>query len=223
MNETPTTIAHVLLREMERAQEAGSGPRLTAALNLAARLGASRQGYNDHFSQLSRMWMPDGSRLEFIKDQHGRVTANCAGTRPEEDAPTGIVLLSRGPDTGTEQPGCNLEDIKTMFDEAQETSPTEPRLEQVAAAEVNYLNATRRMEAAKTAEMERQALERLTHLAETGECRRAISPDTLREVVCDLDYITEKTVTMDEATRLIAVMWQRTETEDAQDEVAPES
>ena len=210
MNETPTTIAHVLLREMERAQEAGSGPRLTAALNLAARLGAEHQGYNDHFSQFSRMWMPDGSRLEFIKDQHGRVTANGAGSRPEEDAPAGIVLLHRNAGEDPDQPGCSLEDIKTMFDETQPGSEAGHQLEQVAAAEVNYLNAARRMEAAKTAEMERQALERLAHLADTGECRRAISPDTLREVVCDLDYIAEMTKTMNQATELLGIMWQPT-------------
>ena len=36
-----------------------------------------------------------------------------------------------------------------------------------------------------------------------------MSPDTLREVVCDLAYIAEMTQTMDEATEMLGIMSQR--------------
>ena len=136
--------------------------------------GSSQKQRVSQCSEFSRLWVSDGSRLEFIKDQHGRVTANCAGSRPEEDAPAGIVLLQRNADDNPDQPGCNLEEIKAMFDETQPGSAAEHQLEQVAAAEVNYLNAVPRMEAAKTAEIERHVMERLAHLADTGECSQGV-------------------------------------------------
>ena len=65
-----------------------------------------------------------------------------------------------------------------------------------ALREMEYLNAARELHGLQLDIMRGQALDRMVHLATTGEYDTIVPPDTMIRRICDPDFITNQTATL---------------------------